>query len=763
MKSLQSPENEALKSDDDEIDLVRLIDIFVDYRWIILKIFVACLVLATAFAFLFPPRYQADISIQVEDGSGMASAQSLLGDVSSLFDYNSPTSAEQQIMASRLVVTSVVDELRSYIVVRPSRFPLLGDFISRFNDTPMRPGILGIGGWAWGTESANVVQFDVPKRVEGDNFSLTVLPDHRYRLAGWDLDHPVTGRIGEQAVFETGYGPITLLVKSIDAAPGTKFKLVRNSRLDAITDMQKGLDIEEKIKSSGLLIATLKGLDPIRVRDQLQAVGRYYVKQNVERKAAEAAQSLAFLDTQIPQLKSQLEDAQVRYTKLRDKQGSVDLSEEAKLALQQTADAKTRMLELRQKRDELASRFTSAHPEVVALDAQIATLRVQQGSFDQQIKRLPDMQQDAVRMMLDVKVDTDLYTALLNNVQQLRLVKAGKTGTVRVVDSAVVPEDVAFPNRPVTIAAGALLGLLLGIGFAVTHSFLFAGISEAEEIERQAGLHVYALIPESRQQQLMDRSAGDAAAGLRLLALAQPGEAAVESLRSLRTALQFAMSNARNKVILMTGTTPGVGKSFVSANFATLLASGGKRVLLIDADLRRGSLNRYFGKQRERGLADFIVGTVSREQVIQRDVVPNLDFVSTGSLPPNAAELLLHGRVAELLEAASRDYDVVLVDSPPVLAVTDAVMLSEHCATVMLVARAGLTRAADLAECVRRLAQAGCTVTGAILNGIDPKSALRSYGRKNGTYRFVQYSYGEPCGGTSNCWRQLMARVRRRR
>ncbi|OLL29151.1 tyrosine protein kinase [Burkholderia sp. SRS-W-2-2016] len=764
MKSLQSPDNEALKPADDEIDLIRLIDIFVDYRWVILKVCVACIALATAFAFLVPPRYQADISIQVEDGSGMASAQSLLGDVSSLFNYNSPTSAEQQIMASRLVVTSVVDELHSYIVVRPSRFPLFGDFVSRFNDGVTRPGLLGIGGWAWGTESAEVVQFDVPKRLQGDSFSLTVLPEGHYRLAGWDLDHAVTGTIGERAVFDTSHGPITLLVKSVDAQPGTKFKLVRKSKLDAIASMQSGLDIQEKIKSSGVLIATLKGRDPLVVRDQLQAVGRYYVQQNVERKAAEAAQSLTFLDTQVPQLKKQLEASQLRYTKLRDKQGSVDLSEEAKLALQQTADSKTRMLELQQKRDELAARFTNAHPEVVALDAQIATLRTQQRTFDEQIKRLPDMQQDAVRLLLDVKVDTELYTALLNNVQQLKLVKAGKTGSVRLVDTAVVPEQIAFPNRPVTIAAGALLGLLLGVGFAVAHSFLFAGISEAEEIERQVGLHVYALIPESRHQQQLDRNASAEVLGLRLLALEQPGEPAVESMRSLRTALQFAMSNAKNNVILISGTTPGVGKSFVSANFAALLASSGKRVLLIDADLRRGSLHRYFGRQREHGLVDLIADVLPREEVIQRDVVPNLDFIATGALPPNAGELLLHRRVAELLDAVARDYDVVLVDTPPVLAVTDAVMLSAHCATVMLVARAGLTRAADLAECVRRLAQAGCAVTGAILNGIDPKSARRSYGRKNGGYRFVQYSYEEPpCTGAGGCWQRLITRIGRRR
>jgi tyrosine-protein kinase Etk/Wzc len=757
MKSLQSPGTEALEQDE-EIDLIRLLDVCVDYRWTILQIFLACVAFATAFAFLFPPRYQADISVQVEDGTGKAYAQSLLGDVSSLFDYNSPTSAEQQIMASRLVVTSVVDELHSYIVVRPSRFPVIGDLISRSNDTVMRPGLLGIGGWAWGTESAEVVRFDVPKRLEGDKFSLTVLSNDRYRLSGWDLDNPVVGRVGKEEMFQTRHGAIVLSVKSFDAAPGTRFKLLRKSRMDAIMDLQNDLDIQEKIKSSGVLIATLKGRDPVLVRDQLQAIGRYYVKQNIERKAADAAQSLTFLNSQVPVLKKQLEDAQVRYTQMRNRDGSIDFTEEAKIALQQTADAKVRMLELRQKRDELASRFTSSHPEVVALDTKIATLRAQQGDFDRQVKRLPDTQQDAMRLMLDVKVGTDLYASLLNNVQQLKLVKAGKVGSVRIVDAPIISETVVFPKRSVAIGAGALLGLLLGVGFSFIHSFLFSGIAEADEIESQAGLHVYATIPSSRRQQQIDRDFRKDTSVVRLLANDQPREPAVESLRSLRTSLHFAMLNARNNVILISGPTPGLGKSFVSANFASLLAAGGKRVLAIDADLRKGHLYQYFGTQRERGLSDVIAGNLSLDQVIHRDVVRDLDFVSTGALPPNAAELLMHERMGQLLASCGRDYDFVVVDSPPVLAVADAAILAEHCATVMLVARAGLTRVGELTESVKQFTRTGSVVTGALLNGVNPVSARR-YGSRNGGYRYVQYGYEEQSAGHVSRWRRLIGRL----
>jgi tyrosine-protein kinase Etk/Wzc len=730
--------------DRDELDLIDILDVLVEYRWSIGKILLSCVILATAFAFLFPPRYQADISVQVEDGTGMAAAQSLLGDASSLFDYNSPASAEQQIMASRLVVTSVVDQLHSYIHVRPSRFPLIGDLLSRSSETIGNAGILGIGGWAWGAESANVTQFDVPKNLLGDSFRLTVLADQRYRLSGWSLPAPLTGRVGEVEIFATPDGPIVLHVQSINATPGIAFRLIRQSRLQTIQDLQGALDIQEKVKSSGVLIASLKGDDPVVVRDQLDAIGRYYVKQNVDRKAADAAQSLQFLNTQVPALKQKLDQARARYTQLSEQRGSVDLPEEAKGTLQQIADATTRMLELRQKRDQLAARYTDAHPDIVALDAQIATLKAQQNVFEQRIKRLPETQQDAMRLMLDVKIDADLYTAVLNNVQQLGLIKAGKTGSVRVIDTPVVPEAIAFPNRPVTIAVGALLGLLIGIGYAFAHNFLFAGVAEASEIESHTGLSVYATVPESKLQPEVGDDHRNANSAIGLLAETHPDEPAVESLRSLRTALEFATLNARNKLMLICGPTPGVGKSFVSANFGALLAKSGKRVLVIDADLRRGYLHRYFGVQRECGLSEAISGSLAIDDVIHRGLLPNLDFISTGTLPPNTAELLAHARLGEVLEACAANYDCVIIDSSPILAVTDATMLAKHCATVMLVARAVRTRGAELLESVRRFEQVGVAVSGALLNGIALNSRRHAYGRKYGPYRHVDYDYGVP-------------------
>ncbi|AXF24649.1 tyrosine protein kinase [Burkholderia pyrrocinia] len=747
----------------DEITLTGVIDVLVSHRWLIACVTAACVGIGTLYAFLSHPQYQADILVQVEDSGDASAAKSLLGDVSSLFDVKSTAAAEAQILSSRLVVTRAVDDLRSYIVVGPKRFPVVGDFISRFNIGIARPGLLGIGGYAWGTERADLARFDVPQPLEGDRFELTLLDAGRYRLSGSALPAAVTGRIGQPGRFATANGPIVIDVAGIDAHPGTRFTLVRQSRAETIDAFRHALDVQEKVKQSGVIVATLRGPDPQRVQAQLKAIADHYVRQHIERRSADAAQSLAFLNAQLPMLKKQLQKAEQRYTDMRNANGALDLTEEAKLILQQTADAKTRRLELQQKRDEMASRFAPGHPDMAALDAQIATLQRQQQAFDRQVRRLPDLEQDAVRLMLDVKVDTDLYTALLGNAQQLELVKAGRTGSVRLVDAPIVPEDPVRPKRPVVIAAAALFGLLFGTALAFARDFLLGGVGSADEIEQHLGVSVYATIPDSPDQRRIARQMAAHAPGPHLLSTLAPHDPAIESLRSLRTALRYAMQDASNNVLLLSGPAPGVGKSFVAANFAALLAANGTRVLLVDGDLRKGYLHEYFGVARERGFAELVSGMAEPQDVIHANVAPNLDFIATGALPPNPAEALVHQRVDASIGLLSARYDAVVIDSAPILAVTDAVVLGRRAGAVLLVARAGSTRLAELDEAARRLAHNGIAARGVLLNGVAPHTGR--YGARDGAYRYMQYDYAPRHGATDSSSRSrlraLAARMRR--
>ncbi|VWB62202.1 tyrosine protein kinase [Burkholderia aenigmatica] len=752
-----TPTHERPRDRDAELDLAGAIDVLVSRRGLIAVVTAACVGVGALYAFLAHRQYQADIMVQVEDSGDTSAARSALGDVSSLFDIKSSASAEAQILASRLVVTRAVDELRSYIVVQPKRFPVVGELASRFEPGIARPGVFGVGGYAWGRESAELTRFDVPKSFEGDRFELSMLDAGRYRLAGAALSAPVTGTIGRPQAFDTPDGPIAIDVAHIDALPGTRFTLVRESRAETIDALRRGLDVQEKIKQSGVIVATLRGTDPQHVQAQLQAVANHYIRQHIERKSADAAQSLSFLNAQLPVLKKQLQEAEQRYTDLRNANGTLDLDAEARLLLQQSADTAVRRLELQQKRDEMASRFASGHPDMIALDAQIATLMREQQAFEHRVRSLPDLQQETVRLMLDVKVDTDLYTALLANAQQLELVRAGKTGSVRIVDMPIVPENAVRPNRPVVIAAAALVGLVLGVALAFVRDYLFGGVRDADEIERHLGIDVYATVPDSAGQRRVARRIAQRLPAPHLLSALDPHDPAVESLRSLHTALRFAMQGARNNVLLMTGPVPGAGKSFVAANFAALLAAGGERVLLVDGDLRKGYLHESLGVPRESGFAELLSGDVTPANAIHRNVLPNLDFIATGTLPEHPAQWLDDDRVAALLDALSARYDRVVIDAAPILAVSDAVTLGRHAGTVLLAARAASTRIAELGEAARRLAHNGVAAGGVVLNAVDPRTGR--YGSRYGAYRYAQYRYAPSRNSAAGPSRRVLQAV----
>jgi len=344
-----------------------------------------------------------------------------------------------------------------------------------------------------------------------------------------------------------------------------------------------------------------------------------------------------------------------------------------------------------------------------------------------------------VSLMRDVQVAQDIYVGTLNNIQQLKLVAAGKVASVRQVDEARVPEEPVSPKRPLFIGLAAIAGLMLGIGTAFVREMLYGGVTDAQDIERYAGLNVYGAIPFSQAQKSLNAGMQSGRPGKYLLAESNPDEPSIESLRSLRTALSFAMLEAPNNRLLLTGPAPGIGKSFISANLASVLCGGNKRVLLVDADMRRGHLHQYFGRGRGQGLSNVLAGHSAAETVIQREVSPGLDLLTTGSIPPNASELLLSDRMNSLMELLGSRYDMVVIDTPPVLAVSDTPTMAAIAGTVFLVARFQKTAIGEISESARRLQRANASLKGVIFNGVDARAF--GYRSKYGAYRYIAYQY----------------------
>ncbi|KHK57111.1 tyrosine protein kinase [Burkholderia sp. A9] len=719
---------------DDESELVRYLDLVLSNRWLVVSVAAIVLAIGTAYAFLASPIYESNILIQVEESPG--SAASLLGDISSLFDVKTEAAAEIEILGSRMVVDNAVENLRLYIDAKPSYFPLIGATIASRADRLPTPGLFGIGGFCWGTESIDVDTFDVPSKFLERTFKLTVLPNGRYRVDQSDLDHPIEGEIGKRVESNQSAGSFVVKIAGIQGVPGAAFKIVRYSKLKTLEKLQKDLTIEEVGKQSNVISASLQGKDPDDVANILNTIGSAYVAQNIKRKSAEAEKSLAFLEGVVPKIKRDLELSETRYNAMRNRRGTFNLGIEAQAYLQDSVTSQAALLDLQQKRAEAATRFADGHPAVQALDRQIANMKAKVGELSSRMQTFPNVEQDELRLMRDVQVNNDLYIGMLNNVQQLKLVAAGKVGNVREVDNARVPEEPVKPRKPMVVVLSAIMGLMLGVIAAVAREALYGGVMNSEDIERNTGLSVYGTIPFSQSQR--ELSSSDEKHRM-LLADESPHEPSIESLRSFRTALGFATLDAENNRLLLTGPSPGVGKSFIASNLAAVIASGGRRVLLVDADMRRGHLHEYMGVKREGGLSDLLSGQKTLPEVIHRNVSDGLDFISTGAIPPQASELLLSERTIRLFDEMSASYDLVILDTPPVLAVSDTSIIAPHCATTFLVARFKQTTISELTEAAKMLDRISARLRGVVFNGVDARAF--GYRSKYGAYRYVQYDY----------------------
>ncbi|RDJ99497.1 polysaccharide biosynthesis tyrosine autokinase [Paraburkholderia lacunae] len=715
----------AAGSSGDELNLSEITSVLRENRLLITAIAAVTLTLGIGYALLATPVYRADATVQVDDDLGAVNDK--LGDLAQLFSGKATADAEIELIRSRGVVDDTVRQLHLDIDAKPRYFPLIGERMARASsvDTLADP-VWGLGRFAWGGEAVRVSQFDVPPTLYGERFLLVSDGGEQFHLEDHDGEVVLKGRVGEAVSGSTPHGPVHLRVDSLVARAGTGFTLSRASTQLTTAALQKALDVAEKTKQSGVIGIRLDGDDSERTAATVNAIVRGYVQRNVGWKSAQAEKMLSFLGNQLPQLKVDLDQSEQRFNAFRNRNGTIDLAEESRLLLQSIVENKTRMIALQQQRAELLQRFTPTHPSVAALDAQMADLQRQQAQLNAKVASLPNTQQAAVRFTRDVEINTGLYTNLMDSAQQLRVLKAGQLGNVRVVDYAVTTEEPVRPKKARIIGAAAALGLLLGTAAAFARRALHRGLESPQEIEQIADAPVFAVISHSERQMRLQRAARRGAPGAHVLAVAAPDDVAVEAVRSLRTALQLRLDDAPNNVVMITGPRPDVGKSFLSVNLAAVLASVGKRVLLVDGDMRRGNLHQYFGLSRETGLQDMI-GGASLDAAVRRQILPNLDMLTRGSRSPMPAEMLTGHRLGELVDQLARIYDVVILDTPPVLAVTDSALIGKHAGTSLLVMRHARHSAAELRETTRLLGSADVKVDGILLSDVPQRSSDYTY------------------------------------
>jgi tyrosine-protein kinase Etk/Wzc len=733
--------NQVFSGAEDEIDLSELLGTLFEAKWLISIIAAIFLVGGIFKALIATPIYQADALLQVEEKKGGMMAG--LGDLTGMFSEGSSTSTEINIIKSRSILGKVVDDLKLDLSATPKYFPVIGRAMARrYNDKGVAEPRLGMDSYAWGGERIKLerLEFD-----GGEKILRLIVKDngvyHLYNPMQGNQDTPtLIGTVGEPA---RGEG-IAVFISELVARPGTEFVLSKSNRLGVIKSLQSRLRITEpkgrsSYRGTGILEIVLTGTDKEKIIKIIDKVSNLYLRQNVDRMSEEAERSLAFLQQQTPIIKDKMSLAEIKLNNYRTSKASVDLTLETQSVLQQLVEVERRISEIEIKRAEILKKYTNKHPIALALADQEAELKIHLDEIAKKAQKLPGTQQEVLRLSRDVEVASTIYMQLLNKAQELKVAKAGTIGNVRIIDTAMASNRAIKPKKSMIMLLSLFLGLFLGIAIAFVRRAMNKGVEDPDAIEKNIGIPVYANIPLSIKQVFLDKDVAEGRAKHTILCEHDSKDQAIEGLRSLRTNLHFALLEAKNNVVMITGPAPGVGKSFVSTNFAHVVAQANQKVLLIDADMRKGHIHKEYDMKREPGLSELIAGEVEKTTAVRQTEFENVFVLTTGSIPPNPSELLMHENFEKHLNEFAKEYDLILIDTPPLLAVTDAAIIGRLCGTTFVLLRYGVHSMAEIQAVTKRLRQNSIEPRGFVFNALQPRKGYGKYGY--GKYGHYNYEY----------------------
>ena len=702
----------------DEIDLGKLFALLIDGKWIILFTTVIFAIAGIAFSLLSTPIYKADALIQIEEkSSGGMSA--LVGDMGSFMAQDSSSSTEIEIIKSRMILSDTVNKFNLTTIVEPDYFPIVGKGVSRLLDSQPR---------------MSVSLFEVPNQSQGLSYQIIIIDADKqaYQLVDQDENVILSGNVGKLAKSD-GY---KLFVSQFDADPDARFNISKRSSLEAIQWLKGNLSISERGKQTGIVELSFVGEDRAKIQAILNDISQNYFLQNVKRNSAEAEKSLAFLKGHLPSVKTELNSAENQLNTYRQDNDSIDLSLEAKSTLEVMVKLEAQLNELTFKESEISQRFTTDHPAYKSLLDKRQVLLEEKERLNNQVQKLPKTQREILRMTRDVEVNQQIYIQLLNKVQELSIIKASTVGNVRILDTAQTFDRAVKPKKALIVVLMTLLGGMLSVAYVLLKAAFHKGVENPQEIE-ELGLPVYASVPKSILQSefisKQKRKLKNTQTKM-LLAESNPLDLSIEALRGLRTSLHFAMLEAKNNVLMISGPAPNIGKTFVSINFSAVVAKSGQKVLLIDADMRKGYLHQPFGLENQKGLSDYLIGSAEIDVAVKNTDVENMHIITRGKTPPNPSELLMHQRFTELVEWASQNYDLVIIDTPPVLAVTDPSIVGRHAGTTLMVTRFGVNSAKEIDAARSRFEHSGIDVKGVIFNAVE-KKASSDYGYYSYEYK----------------------------
>jgi len=706
----------ATVANSDEIDLGQLFSSLWKGKWLI-ALTTAIGIAAGVFTIAnTDPTFQADALLQLEERTGSLALPSGLSDMLE----NDPRSVtEIEILRSRMVLGQAVADQNLDWRIEPKKVPIIGTLLSRYS-LPFVEGLLPAQ-YIRPDESITLEQLVVPPIWLNTEIEITILDAENFRLALPD-GHSISGYVGEQLTMEDVGFSIT--IGAVEAATGRVFAIQQLDDIRAVNSLRESLTVSERGRGSGILEVRLNDASRPQAARALNAIIQAYTRQNVARSAAEAESSLVFIREQLPIAERALREAEAALNDFRQIQGTVDLSLETQTILEQITRIEGELAVLQRNEDELRQRYNPAHPTYRALLDERTRLEARLAELRGQVGGLPETQRQVLDLTRAVELAQRIYTELLTRSQEVEVLRASTIGNVRIIDNATSQPNAIAPRKAMILALSLMLGGMIGAGLVLLRNWLRKGIQDSSELEK-LGLPVFATINYNKMADTGTRRQGK----LPIFAVEETADLTVEALRSLRTSLHFGMLDAKTPTLCITSAHPEAGKSFVALNLAVVSAQAGQRVCLVDADMRRGQLRRYFEMPRNQpGLAEVISGNVAIEDAMVRGAVDGLSFLPSGRYPPNPSELLMRAEFSRLVAWCAENFDLTIFDTPPALAVTDPVIVARNTGTTVFVARHDVTHLGEIEASIKTFSAANLNLSGAILNRFDPKKARGRYG-----------------------------------
>jgi tyrosine-protein kinase Etk/Wzc len=732
----------ASQQQSDEIDLRHLIAMFLDGRYIITGVMAIAFSLALLYVLTATPIFKANGLIQVEDNAPGVPG---LSDMADIFATESSSATELHVIKSRLVLGRVVDELGLTVDIEPIYAPIFGKLMAR-SAVPyqLSSAPLGLSGYAAGGEVIDIAELSVPDYLFGQE--LTLIAEGNKQFSLWHEGRLLAkGALGEMVSSDDD--KVDIRVLELYADQGAEFTLIKSGRLTKVLDLQKQIGVSEKGKDTGIIEISLEGASAYQIAKIVDSVSANYYLQNVQRMAAEAENSLDFLDQQIPRIQQELINSEEALNDYRSERTSVDLSLEAQAALDSLVQIEADISTMAINEADISRRFTPQHPNYISFKRQQSNLLSQREKLGRKLEALPDTQKRILRLKRNFEVNQAIFLALQNKRQELSILKASTVGNVRILDKAEVMPYTVAPKKGLILVLSILLGGMLGVIIVALQHFLKAGVSDPK-VFTDNGIMVHATIPHSENEDSYKepkeflkrykerKNPKKPKSHQSLLAHDHPADLSIEALRSLRTSLHFSMLDADNHVVMMSSASPGVGKSFVSSNLGAVIAQTGQRVLVIDADMRKGYLHKRFGFDPDQGLSEVLAGTLNAKQAVKSTIIKGLDLLTRGAIPTNPSELLMSSQFQSLITDLASDYDLIIFDTPPILAVTDASIVGAYCGTSLMVARFESCSLKEVIAANHRFDLAGVDIKGIVFNAVEKKASSYYY-----DYGYYNYEY----------------------